>query len=248
MGCLNRFSTPFPSQSQFNDLLRKIMYLLRYHSHVSSTPAMAYQFHVYFLLIIILNCTKKRGDNNNIIIAVRSQLKLGKGTLMKVNYYVSLLLCMGLAACSSVESEKIAAIRNGDKQLNCKEIVLEINEAEFYRRRATRNKTPGLTSILMPIGYMSTYASAHDAQALANERVDYLNRIYDIHHCDDLLKVDHAMYKRGSAIQTELVQNQVHATPYTAITMNPQMHNTGLSGNAMAAIPMVPSYQQYPPY
>lgn len=89
-----------------------------------------------------------------------------------------------LAACAGKESVKVTELQKKDKGLSCKEIKLEVNEAEYYKKAAENNKTPGVQSLLMPLGYVSTYVDAEEAQHAAQARVDYLNRIYDILKCD----------------------------------------------------------------
>lgn len=90
---------------------------------------------------------------------------------------------LALAACGE-RSEKVDLMKRSDKQLSCKEILLEINEAEFYKKQADDKKSLGIKSIVMPIGYIDTYMSADEAITAANSRVDYLNRIYDIKNCE----------------------------------------------------------------
>jgi len=90
-----------------------------------------------------------------------------------------------LTACSSEESYKVTALQKKDKGLNCSQVQLEINEAEFYRKTAEQNKSPKMKSLLMPIGYVYTYVDAQEAVQQADSRIDYLNRIYDIMDCDN---------------------------------------------------------------
>ncbi len=90
-----------------------------------------------------------------------------------------------LTACSGKESVKVQSLQKKDKHLSCSEVMLEINEAEFYRRTAEKNKTPGVSTLLMPLGYISTYMDAENAKGAADARIDYLNRIYEILRCDE---------------------------------------------------------------
>lgn len=113
-------------------------------------------------------------------------------------------LCLGLVGCSGKESEKIAAMQKKDKNLTCREIMLEQNEAEFYRSTAEKNKEPGVGSLLMPLGYISTYMSAEDAVGAAAARVDYLSRVYDIMDCDNKLEM--------AAKKNKLMSRQIAAT------------------------------------
>jgi hypothetical protein len=90
-----------------------------------------------------------------------------------------------LASCGSDESTKITALQKKDKNLSCKEILLEMNEAEFYRDTAHKNRGPKLKNILMPLGYVSTYMNAGEAIDAAEARVTYLDRIYQILRCEE---------------------------------------------------------------
>ncbi len=90
-----------------------------------------------------------------------------------------------LTACAGEQSKKVSSLQKRDKTLTCAEVQLEINEAEYYRSAAEKNKAPDIKSLIMPVGYISTYMNAQDAVKAANERVDYLNRIYDIRKCDE---------------------------------------------------------------
>ncbi len=90
-----------------------------------------------------------------------------------------------LTACAGVSSEKVASLQKKDKMLNCKEIMLEQNEAEFYRKTAEKNKGPSIRNVVMPLGYISTFVDAQKAIEAADSRVEYLNRIYDILDCDN---------------------------------------------------------------
>lgn len=97
------------------------------------------------------------------------------------------VLVMGamLTACEGKDSPKVASLQKKDKSLSCSEVQLEINEAEFYRKTAETNKNPNVKSLIMPLGYISTYVNAEDAAGAAQARIEYLNRIYDILNCDD---------------------------------------------------------------
>ncbi|MCD6035762.1 MAG: hypothetical protein K0R63_1503 [Rickettsiales bacterium] len=99
------------------------------------------------------------------------------------------LVLMGMvavlvSACSGDTSPKVQSLQRKDKQLSCKEVLLEMNEAEFYRTTAQKNKGPGLKSVLMPLGYISTYMSAEEAINASGARIDYLDRIYQIMGCE----------------------------------------------------------------
>lgn len=100
----------------------------------------------------------------------------------------SIVVVIGLAllvsACSGKTSQQVKTMQRKDKMLTCKEILLEMNEAEFYKTTAEKNKGPDIGSVLMPLGYISTYMNAQEAVDSAKARVDYLDRIYQIMECD----------------------------------------------------------------
>jgi hypothetical protein len=81
------------------------------------------------------------------------------------------------------DSVKVEPLKRGDKTLTCSEILLEVNEAEFYKEQAKEKQSLGITSIVMPLGYIDTYMSADEAVSAAQSRIDYLNRIFDIKNC-----------------------------------------------------------------
>ena len=89
-----------------------------------------------------------------------------------------------LTACAGEKSPKVTSLQKRDKNLSCSEVQLEINEAEFYRKTAEQNKNPKIKSLIMPLGYISTYVDAEEASNAADARIEYLNRIYDILNCD----------------------------------------------------------------
>lgn len=102
------------------------------------------------------------------------------------------LIALSISACAGKQSPTVVSMQKKDKFLSCKEILLEINEAEFYRRTAQNNKNPGVSNILMPLGYISTYVNAEEAIKAANARADYLNRVYEILDCEDPGSASHA--------------------------------------------------------
>lgn len=106
---------------------------------------------------------------------------------------VSLLIAFSLliVSCGSSEnSTKVKTMQRKDKKLSCKEILLEMNEADFYRKMANKNRGPKLKSMLMPLGYISTYMDAEEAIGAADARVAYLDKIYEIMRCEE--KADRA--------------------------------------------------------
>ncbi len=105
---------------------------------------------------------------------------------MGTTRYLTIIgLCITLAACSGTKSPQVATMQKSDKQLSCNQVQLEINEAEFYRKQAIDNKNPGFGAVISPLSYISTYMDAGKAQTAADDRIDYLNRIYEINRCDE---------------------------------------------------------------
>jgi len=104
---------------------------------------------------------------------------------MLKNILLTVVFASLITSCSGDKSVKVTSLQKKDKNLSCNEIQLEINEAEFYRRTAEKNKDPDIKSLLMPLGYISTYVDAGEAVNAAEARINYLNRIYDILDCDN---------------------------------------------------------------
>ena len=49
------------------------------------------------------------------------------------------LLAITLVSCGGETSTKVKSLQRKDKLLTCKEILLEMNEAEFYKSMAEKN-------------------------------------------------------------------------------------------------------------
>lgn len=89
----------------------------------------------------------------------------------------------GLTSCSGTRSAAVVPYQSRDKQLSCREIMLEMNEAEEYKRAAEKNKNPDMRSFLAPLGYAYTVTSANEAIDASNERIRYLKEVYAISGC-----------------------------------------------------------------
>lgn len=101
---------------------------------------------------------------------------------------VSCVLSVLVAACGSsgeTNAVKVKALQKKDKHLSCQEILLEMNEAQFYNRMAHKKRGVKLKNVLMPLGYISTYMDSEDAIGAAQARVEYLDRIYEIMRCEE---------------------------------------------------------------
>lgn len=88
-----------------------------------------------------------------------------------------------VTSCSGTRSASVVPYQSRDKQLSCREILLEMNEAEEYRKSAEKNKDVGMTSFLAPLGYAYTITSANKAIDSSNERIKYLQEVYNISGC-----------------------------------------------------------------
>jgi len=95
----------------------------------------------------------------------------------------ALSLLIILTSCSGVRSTAVVPGQSKDKQLTCREIMLEINEAEEYKKTAESNKNPGMRSFIAPLGYMYTVSSAEEAIQASDKRITYLQDVYRISGC-----------------------------------------------------------------
>lgn len=88
-----------------------------------------------------------------------------------------------LASCTCGVPLKVTAIQRSDKKLACKDIILEINEAEHYREAGGKAKGIGMGEALMPICWVTGFIDGTEATQSANERIEYLGHIYDLLDC-----------------------------------------------------------------
>jgi hypothetical protein len=167
-------------------------------------------------------------------------------------FFVSALLLIGsfVASCASKEDAAAAlkTVQRKDKNLSCKEVLLEMNEADFYKKMALRNRGPKLKYILMPLGYISTYMEAEEAIAAAEARGAYLEKIYDIMHCANQENSD-SPAATSATIETPMApvvapNAAVPAYP-SAYTTYPQAQQS-LTPAPLAAPNYASPYQQAP--
>lgn len=142
-----------------------------------------------------------------------------------------------LSACGSTQSKIVTPVQKQDKQMACMDILLEINESEFWKERADKNRGLNARNILRPLGYGSTYLSSAEAMNAAETRIGYLQRIYDIRHCGD------AENQRIAGYAPPPATSQAHALPYPSAAVQ------GYSAPppAYAQPPMNPVNYNYPP-
>ena len=88
-----------------------------------------------------------------------------------------------LSSCTCGVPLKVTPIQRSDKKLTCKEVILEINEAEHYREHGGKAKGIELGEALMPICWATGYIDGNKAANQANERIKYLSHIYDLLDC-----------------------------------------------------------------
>lgn len=143
--------------------------------------------------------------------------------------FLIITLTLSLAACSGKKSAQVVALQESDKNLSCREIKLEMNEAEFYLKNAKRNKGMGITDIFTPIGYMSTYKSASKAEDSANDRIEYLAKIHDIMHCEIAPAED---------MQQVVKKDEAKTQSKVASSKAPQPMGGGMPGYYPAPYPM----------
>lgn len=95
------------------------------------------------------------------------------------------LLSILLTACSGVQSAKVDPMQERDKAMLCDEIELDINEAEFLKQQASSNGEMTFSNAINPFAYPSTLMSSNRAEEAAQQRIQYLTRIYEIRNCSD---------------------------------------------------------------
>lgn len=88
-----------------------------------------------------------------------------------------------LASCDCNPALEITSIQKSDKKLACKDIILEINEAEYYRAEAAESRKITFGELLMPTCWISGYVNGQQAIRSADARIDYLGHIYDLLDC-----------------------------------------------------------------
>ncbi len=103
---------------------------------------------------------------------------------MKKLLFISFLSVL-ITSCGE-DSVKVEPMKKNDRELSCSDILLEINDAEFYKKQAEEKKSLGVKSIIMPLGYIDTYMNADEAITAADSRVEYLRKVYDIRGCQSV--------------------------------------------------------------
>ncbi len=91
---------------------------------------------------------------------------------------VSLLL-----SCTCGVPLRVTSVQRSDKKLTCKDVILEINESEEYRKQGAIEKGIGFGEILAPLCWVNGYLDGRSAVGSANARIEYLGHIYDLLDC-----------------------------------------------------------------
>jgi len=102
----------------------------------------------------------------------------------KFLYRSCLIACMTvLVSCNCSPPLRVTSIQKGDKRLTCKDIILEINEAEHYRTQAIDERGIGISEALLPACWASGFVNGAQAKKAADARIEYLGNIYDLLDC-----------------------------------------------------------------
>lgn len=104
-----------------------------------------------------------------------------------------------MTACASHQSAKnthtnkeeatLAFMNPNDKKMSCKELQLEMNEAEFFSKTALDDTNMGFSSVFSPVKSYHNYSKAQKTIENSQVRIEYLNQIYNILNCNGRLGV-----------------------------------------------------------
>lgn len=99
-------------------------------------------------------------------------------TLLSVSIAV-----LALASCTCKAPHKLKPIQQTDKKLTCKDVLMEINEAEFRKKEALDASAVSGGQVLLPLCWLPSYFSARNAVEAADDRLEYLTQIHDVLGC-----------------------------------------------------------------
>lgn len=120
--------------------------------------------------------------------------------LMIIKNLFYILTCLFFTSCACNSPLKVTPVQRGDKSLNCKQLILEIIEAENYRTMAEETQGVSASEVLTPSCWITGYISSQNAIKLANSRINYLGNIYDLNNCE--IKGDQSQRLRPKRVQT----------------------------------------------
>jgi hypothetical protein len=96
----------------------------------------------------------------------------------------SILLPLLLTGCGCGSLPlRVTPIQRGDKKLDCKQVLLEINESEHYRKQAYAAVKKAPTKIWAPSCMIFGVSDGLAAASAADARIEYLGNIYDLLEC-----------------------------------------------------------------
>lgn len=134
---------------------------------------------------ILMMMSVKRRNNfcDGIKMVVTARLKVILVRLVALASLVGLLV-----SCSCKMPWNVAPIQKADKKLSCRDIILEINEAEHYRSQASESRKISMSEMMMPTCWAAGYVDGEEAIQAADARIQYLGHIYDLLDCGGLDK------------------------------------------------------------
>lgn len=91
-------------------------------------------------------------------------------------------------SCACNRPQEVRPVQREDKQLTCKDVVLEINEAEYLRKKALDSRGISADQALLPLCWAPTYIAGEKAVTAADERLEYLGQIYDLLDCGSKMR------------------------------------------------------------
>lgn len=97
------------------------------------------------------------------------------------------LLCLAplaIVGCKGTESMKAPGLSAADKQMDCEEIAFAIQDAEYFKRKAQKNRGLRWGNVLWPFAYPATYMSSSEAIESAEDRIGYLKDVAEIKRCN----------------------------------------------------------------
>ena len=102
-----------------------------------------------------------------------------------MNIIYTLITLVLLTACGENVPKGAPPWKDTDKHLSCQQLLLEMNDAEFWNKVAQSKKEMDVSDFLWPPGYIGTRSSAQDAIAATNARLGNLQNIYGIKGCSN---------------------------------------------------------------
>lgn len=98
-------------------------------------------------------------------------------------YIFVVCVLLGVVSCNCNPPPEIKSIQASDKSLTCKDIIMEINEAEFYRQEGRKAQGIEFQEALVPMCWLGGYLEGRSAIDAADGRINYLSHIYDLLEC-----------------------------------------------------------------